>query len=163
MLKNHHHRFFGLVVIVLCGMLWFFVVPTYVPGEGPAFFPRLAIAWIALFALLTSVFPPTAAAPLPMLEGAPDEGAEQHELAPAVDESGGASVYGLMIVWALYVTAIGYLGFYVSSFLMLTTSMYYLGLRRLPRLLLVPVVALTIIYLLLDVGLNFRLPEAFWQ
>lgn len=148
------------MLVAICAVLWFAVVPNYVEGEQQSFFPRLAIVWIAVFATLTAIFPPKADTG----DGAASE--EVPVVRSDVAEDGDAdfpSVYPLMVLWGLYAIAVDPLGFYLATFLMLTSSMYYLGIRKVTALLLRPTVALLLIYLLLDVALNFRLPEAFWQ
>lgn len=176
MWQRHGNRLLGVVIIALCALLWFVVVPIYVPGEAPAFFPKLAIAWITVFAALTSAFPPTfdtateatAGADVPPIVGRVVARGELTEGVPSASPTSGEderlpSVYGLMALWAVYVVAIGPLGFYIATFLMLMVSMFYLGIRRIRPLLLRPAMTLLVIYVLLDLGLNFRLPEAFWQ
>lgn len=157
------HRLLGLALVAICAALWVFVVPVYVPGEEPSFFPRFAIAWIGIFAALTVAFPPKPASVVPILDGIPVEDAPAPPPASPDAEERFPSVYGLMALWLLYVLSIGQVGFYLSTFVMLAASMYYLGIRRIRPLILRPAGTLLIIYLLLDVALNFRLPEAFWQ
>lgn len=175
MWQRFGNRLLGLVIIVLCALLWFVVVPVYVPGEDPAFFPKLAIAWIAIFAALTAAFPPnldtmnepTVASAVPPVVDRVVARREPTAVSPASsssrDDERFGSVYGLMALWALYVAGIGPLGFYIATFVMLAGSMFYLGIRRIRPLLLRPTLTLLAIYVILDVGLNFRLPEAFWQ
>lgn len=175
MWQRHGNRLLGVVFIALCALLWFVVVPIYVPGEAPAFFPKLAIAWIAIFAALTAAFPPhldtmaesVAVSDVPpvvdMVVARGEDAAVPTEPSSSGEDDRLPSVYGLMALWALYVVGIGPLGFYIATFLMLMVSMFYLGIRRIRPLVLRPALTLLLIYALLDVALNFRLPEAFWQ
>lgn len=151
-------RAVGLVLLALCALLWFVLIPSFVPGSEQSLFPRMAVAWIAIFAVVTTLLPPVAARPrVPTDE---DE-------VVGFDEDGGeynsATVYGLMVIWGIYVVSLNWLGFYISTYLMLSLSMLYLGVRTPLTLLLRPALVLGLVYLLLQVALNFRLPEAFWQ
>lgn len=174
LLRWNRERAVGLGLLAICAALWFYLLPTYVEGADARFFPRLITAWLALFSLLTTIFPPRAAdagaepaepdrAPIPAGRTGDDAGAPSVDAAATVEEERYPSVYGLMVVWAIYVLVIEPLGFYVATFLMLMSSMFYLGIRNVVALLLRPALALLVIYLLLDVALNFRLPDAIWQ
>lgn len=171
-MRLDRERALGFVLLAICAALWFYVVPTFVEGDEPRFFPKLIVAWIALFALLTAILPPRAGSSEPEeLDAHPTIAAEERYRpvedveAPLADgeDQPFPSVYGVMVIWGAYVLIIGPLGFYLATFLMLASSMFYLGIRSVLALVLRPGVALLVIYLLLDVALNFRLPDAMWQ
>ncbi|MEX2540900.1 MAG: tripartite tricarboxylate transporter TctB family protein [Trueperaceae bacterium] len=146
----------GFSLLAICALFWFVLIPQFVPGQDPSMFPRAIIGWIAFFAALTIVLPPVTT-PLPVDE---DTGTVAEAADSQVNQR---RVLGMMFIWALYVLATYWWGFYISTYLMLAISMYYLGARSPLSLFLRPALVLVIIYLVLQVGLRFRLPEAFWQ
>jgi len=107
----------------------------------------MVTGWIALFSLLTMLFPPK----------------EPPAKELAADTPKPWLAYGFMIIAGAYAVSLNYLGFYISTFVMLGVSMYHLGIREVRPLLIRPAVALAIVYILLQVLLNLRLPEAYWQ
>ncbi|MFO7544122.1 MAG: tripartite tricarboxylate transporter TctB family protein [Trueperaceae bacterium] len=173
------NRILGIGLVIACAVLWFAVVPVYAKGVDQSLFPRIAIAWIAICAGAIALLPALGVdhgpvglddevAPVPPL-ASQAEGvlASLHDEAPVVRVEQGSgplpSVYVVALVWGAYAVALGYLGFYLATWLMLVVSMAYLGIRSPRALAIRPVVTLVIVYLLLDRLLRFRLPEAFWQ
>lgn len=165
-------RTLGIVLLAICAGLWFYVVPTFVEGDDARFFPKMIVVWIAGFSLLTTVLPPRATdfeeEELDAHPTLASEARTHAEVEPSGDASSASderfpSVYGVMALWAVYVLLIGPLGFYLATFSMLVSSMFYLGIRSIFALLFRSGLALLAIYLLLDMALNFRLPDAMWQ
>lgn len=172
-------RLLGIGLVIACVVLWFVVVPVYVKGVDQSLFPRIAIAWIAVCAAAIALLPARRTEGGPI--GLDDEVVVVPALAPQgdgplaftpdedpvvhVEQDTGPmpSVYVIALVWGAYAVTLGYLGFYIATWLMLVVSMAYLGIRDPRALAIRPIITLVIVYLLLDRLLRFRLPEAFWQ
>ena len=163
-------RILGIVLLILCSVLWFVVVPEFVRGQDQSFFPRFAIGWIAFFAAALMLVPAARSAPERARPGDPADAAP-----PAATEEPDAdvtivtsddplpSVFVVAIIWGAYAASLSILGFYLATWLMLVVSMAYLGIRRPRALLIRPLLVLVVVHVLLERLLNFRLPLGFWQ
>lgn len=149
----------GLATLAACGLLWFVMIDAYAPGAEQGLFPRVIVVWLAIFAaLLTGLSLWTLYG-----RGSPAAPEQQPEADAAKTEPPRlAFVFGLIVLWIPYVILIGHLGFYLSALLMLVPSMLYLGVRDWRRLVATPALALGLIYLVFEEGLNLVLPRGFW-
>jgi hypothetical protein len=123
---------------------WAFVIPgTTDSAMAPTFFPRVALAVTATFALLVVLSGSTRSDPLPIL---------------AMTRSSWARIAALLAISAAYLAGLRLIGFVLASFLLMLALPLLVGYRkRIPvlavALLLPPVVSLVFWY-----GLKVALP-----
>ncbi|MFO8090714.1 MAG: tripartite tricarboxylate transporter TctB family protein [Desulfatiglandaceae bacterium] len=139
----------GMVLLLFCILLWFFLIPTQIRGDEQKLYPRFTTFFIAIPSLILlfrgirkGIFSTEGKSFLVVLY-------ESRYCLGAV---------GLMV---LYAVAMSYLGYYSSSFLAVAVFMIYLGERRPIPLLLTPVAYLLVVNIVIERILNYPLPEGF--
>jgi amino acid transporter len=152
-------RFLGIILIIFCGILWFFLIPTYVRGQEQSLFPKMITVWIGAFSiifLINSVFQPLARKSEEESDKSLERGSTRNSWIS------GTSLLGLMIGWGFYIFLIPHMGFYPAAFLLLLSSMYFLGVDNWKVLLFRSGLAVLMVYLVFEIGLNLRLPRGPW-
>lgn len=145
-----------IIVVLLCGIaLW--IIPSQVEdGEtsfaaGAALLPDIAVSLILIFAIVDLSISLLRSARSPV----------GREAAAADDVSmGGAQVWGVVIVagaMALYALVLPYLGYLVSSVLLLAFLMKCTGARHFGKLAGITVVTVIILYIGMRYGFGVRL------
>ncbi len=137
-------RILGIVIIVFCIVLWFFMIPTQVKGKEQKIFPRLITVFLAI--------------PSALLIASRKEVSEDfsHQ---SFDREGVLRVIVTACLFAIYLFIIGYVGFFPASFLFFVVLMAYFGVRSWKKFLFIPVVLLFAIYFIIERLLRFPLPE----
>jgi hypothetical protein len=139
----------GLVLLLFCILLWFFLIPTQIRGDEQKLYPRFTTFFIAIPSLI-------------LLFRGTRKGifsTEGKSFMLVLHESRYClGAVGLMVLYAL---AMSYLGYYSSSFLAVAVFMMYLGEKRPIPLLLTPVAYLLVVNIVIERILNYPLPEGF--
>jgi hypothetical protein len=138
-------RIIGIVLVIVCILLWFLIIPFQVASAKEAGYPKFVTLWIGLssFALILRSLRKT---PL----GSQTEVQEKPSF-PALGAIG-----GLLL---LCVLSIDLLGFFIPSFLFLVISMFVQGVRDWRVHVAVPSTLLLFIYVLIEKLLKFPLPK----
>ena len=144
----------GLILLMACALLVFWVIPTYVESGPTALMPNLSVLWMAIFSawLVYSGF---------RHRKNGRHGGEEAALIDRVDLGAGESlkVILLIIIWGIHIFLLSFLGYYLGGFLALASSMLLLGKRSYKGLIVWTVGALLIMYFLFEKGLQLRLPK----
>lgn len=120
-------------------VFWFYLIPNFAPGQQEGLILRFAAGIL---------FVSAAAHYILLLLGRVKKKANLTlKEIPIV----------VIVAYGAYIYLVEVLGFYVSSFLLLTAVMTYLGVSR-KTLLFIPVF-LTVIYLIFSQGLSIRFPQ----
>lgn len=135
----HQDRLLGLGLLLLCALGWFWLIPVYVEGDIQQVYPRAVIILISLasLGLCLRSEPRVKAKPIP-----PED-------RPA----------RLMAAYLAYLLLIPRLGFFSCSLVAAVFFLWFLGVRKLRSLLLVPCIILICVHLLIERGLRFDLPD----
>jgi putative tricarboxylic transport membrane protein len=143
---------FGIVLFILSVFTLFFILPNQVSGGSRALlYPRLVVIWISFFAIVM-IFKKT-------------KRIEKKEVVFNSNNSNNKQGYWRVIrsfiIAVIYIYAIDFIGFFVSSFLFLFFLMWNVNVRSLFKLLIYPFIALSFLYLLVEKVLLFPLPDGF--
>ena len=135
----HQDRLLGLGLLLLCALGWFWLIPVYVEGDIQQVYPRAVIILISLasLGLCLRSEPRVKAKPIP-----PED-------RPA----------RLMAALKLVGLMAAYLAFFSCSLVAAVFFLWFLGVRKLRSLLLVPCIILICVHLLIERGLRFDLPD----
>jgi len=135
----------GLVLLIFCLLMWFFIIPTQVMGVREMIYPRFITIWIAISGFLL------------ILQSRKDASKEiSHEFQ---DKKKIARVIVIITTFLIYILIIDFLGFFISSFLFLVMAMLVLGVRDWRILVLMPVMLLLFLYLFIEKLIVFPLPK----
>lgn len=135
----------GLILLIFCIVIWFFIIPSQVAGVRESIFPRFITVWIlisSLFLIVQSWKSP----PKKISHELPDKGTIIRFIS-------------IVFMLLIYVLIIYFLGFFIPSFLFLVIIMLVLGVRDWRLLILVPSILLLSIHLLIEKLLVFPLPK----
>lgn len=137
-------RILGIVIVVFCLVLWFFIIPTQVKGKEQKIFPRLTIVFLAIPGVSLIVSRKEVS------------GDFSHQ---SFDREGVIRVIVTACILAIYLFIIDYVGFFPASFLFFVILMAYFGVRSWKKFLFIPVAILFAIYFIIERLLRFPLPE----
>jgi len=136
---------FGIVLLIFCFILWFFLIPTQISSTKDAVYPRLVNVWIAICGILL------------ILKSW--KSTEKIILDEAKDKKGIIRVVAIVIIFLIYIFMIDFLGFFISSFIFIIILMLSFGVRQWIKLISVPIIILLFLYFLIQKVLFFPLPE----
>lgn len=126
-------------LIIFSFIFWFYLIPTFAPGQQEGLILRFAIGILFVSAVSHYIL---------LLMGRVKKMANLTlKEIPIV----------VILAYAAFIYLVEVLGFYVSSFLLLTFVMAYLGVNR-KTMLFIPVF-LIVIYFIFSQGLNIRFPQ----
>ena len=138
------NRIMGVVLLAICLVLWFLIIPEETKGEEEALFPQLVTILIAIAGIML-IFQRSAKIN------------EEEKQKP--DKKVIVRVVVTAVAFGIYLMLVKLIGFFISSFLILTTLMAYFGVRKIRRILLIPVFVLMAIYVVIVRFLGFPLPR----
>lgn len=136
---------FGIILLIFCLVLWFFIIPTQISTTKDAVYPRFVNVWIAICGILL------------ILKSW--KSTEKIILYESKDEKGIIRVVATVIVFLIYIFMIDFLGFFISSFIFIIILMLSFGVRQWIKLISVPIIILLFLYFLIKKVLFFPLPE----
>lgn len=136
---------FGIVLLIFCFILWFFLIPTQISSTKDAVYPRLVNVWIAICGILL------------ILKSW--KSTEKIILDEAKDKQGIIRVIAIVIIFLIYIFIIDFLGFFISSFIFIIILMLSFGVRQWIKLISVPIIILLFLYFLIEKVLVFPLPK----
>lgn len=135
----------GIIILVFCVVIWFFIIPAQVAGIRESIFPRFITVWI----LISSLF-------LIVQNWKNPSKKISHEL---LDKKTIIRFIAILFVFLIYILIIDFLGFFIPTFLFLVIIMLVLGVRDWKLLILIPFILLLSIHLLIEKLLVFPLPK----
>ena len=136
---------FGIILLIFCLILWFFIIPTQISSTKDAVYPRLVNVWIVICAILL------------ILKSW--KSTEKIILDESKDKQGIIRVVATVIIFLIYIFMIDFLGFFISSFIFIIILMLSFGVRQWIKLISVPIIILLFLYFLIKKVLFFPLPE----
>jgi len=136
---------FGIILLIFCLILWFFIIPTQISSTKDAVYPRLVNVWIAICGIL-----------LILKSWKSTEKIISDE---SKDEKGIIRVVAIVIIFLIYIFMIDFLGFFISSFAFIIILMLSFGVRDWKKLISVPIIILLFLYFLIEKVLVFPLPK----
>jgi hypothetical protein len=137
---------FGIGLIILCIIMWFYCIPYRIVGDTPKFFPRLIIFFILIPAILLIV-----------TRRQPPEG-EHLRFKDRKDLHTAFMTAGFFLV---YIALIDVIGYFTTSFLAIMGFLYFFGQRSWKGMIIVPAGILFFIYFVIERMLSFPLPKGF--
>lgn len=136
---------FGIILLIFCLILWFFLIPTQISSTKDAIYPRFVNVWIAICGILL------------ILKSW--KSTEKIILYESKDKQGIIRVVATVIIFLIYIFTIDFLGFFISSFIFIIILMLSFGVRQWIKLISVPIIILLFLYFLIKKVLFFPLPE----
>lgn len=136
---------FGIILLIFCLILWFFLIPTQISSTKDAVYPRFVNVWIAICGILL------------ILKSW--KSTEKIILYESKDKQGIIRVVATVIIFLIYIFTIDFLGFFISSFIFIIILMLSFGVRQWIKLISVPIIILLFLYFLIKKVLFFPLPE----
>lgn len=144
----------GLILLALCMILWFFVIPSEVAGRAQSLLPRV---YAALVALLSVVLIVRSYSREPMVKQNVSNTQIQNDTEVRTHRI--IRIIVVAVILVIYILSINLIGYFISSALTLFLLMFYLRLRSWKLLVLVPAVVLLAIYLFFEIGCKMRFPR----
>jgi len=135
----------GLILLIFCIVIWFFIIPSQVAGVRESIFPRFITVWILISSLFLIV-QSWKSSPKKISHELPDKGTIIRFIS-------------IVFIFLIYVLIIDFLGFFIPSFLFLVITMLVLGVRDWRLLILIPSILLLSIHFLIEKLLVFPLPK----
>ncbi len=136
---------FGIILLIFCLILWFFIIPTQISSTEDAVYPRFVNVWIAICGILLII--------------KSWKSTEKIILYESKDEKGIIRVVATVLIFLIYIFMIDFLGFFISSFIFIIILMLSFGVRQWIKLISVPIILLLFLYFLIKKILFFPLPE----
>ena len=136
---------FGIILLIFCLILWFFIIPTQISSTKDAVYPRFVNVWIAICGILLII--------------KSWKSTEKIILYESKDEKGIIRVVATVLIFLIYIFMIDFLGFFISSFIFIIILMLSFGVRQWIKLISVPIILLLFLYFLIKKILFFPLPE----
>lgn len=143
--KMNSNQKIGLILLIFCIVIWFFIIPAQVAGVRESIFPRFITVWI----LISSLFLIAQSWKNPPKK-------ISHEL---LDKDTIIRFIAILFMFLIYILIIDFLGFFIPTFLFLVIIMLVLGVRDWKLLILIPFILLLSIHLLIEKLLVFPLPR----
>ena len=135
----------GIIILVFCIVIWFFVIPDQVAGRRESIFPRFTTIWI----LISSFF----------LIAQNWKNPPKKISSELLSKGTIIRFISIAFIFLIYILAIDFLGFFIPTFLFLVITMSILGVRDWRVLILIPIVLLLSIHFLIEKLLIFPLPK----
>lgn len=135
----------GIIIIIFCIVIWFFVIPAQITGRRESIFPRFTTIWI----LISSFF-------LIVQSRKVVPNKISYEL---LDKKTIFQFIVIAFILLICILTIDFLGFFIPTFLFLVITMSVLGVRDWRLLILIPLVLLLSIHFLIEKLLVFPLPK----
>jgi len=140
----------GLVLLIFCLTMWFFIVPTQIKGVRESVYPKFIIIWIGVGSFLL------------VLQGWKKDASKRIlyrlQKQNKKNKKGIVRVIVIAILFSIYIFMIDFLGFFISSFLFLVITMLIIGVRDWRKLILMPAIMLLLVFLMGKL-LIFLLPK----
>lgn len=135
----------GLIILIFCIVIWFFVIPAQITGRRESIFPRFTTIWI----LISSLFLIAQSWKNPPKKISPE----------LLGKGKIIRFIAIVFIFLIYILIIDFLGFFIPTFLFLVITMSVLGIRDWRLLILIPLVLLLSIHFLIEKLLVFPLPK----
>ena len=135
----------GIIILVFCIVIWFFVIPAQITGRRESIFPRFTIIWI----LISSFFLIVQSWKVVPKKISPE----------LLDKKTIIRFISIVFIFLICILIIDFLGFFIPTFLFLVITMSVLGVRDWRLLILIPLVLLLSIHFLIEKLLVFPLPK----
>ncbi len=135
----------GIIILIFCIVIWFFVIPAQITGRRESIFPRFTTIWI----LISSFF-------LIVQSRKVVPNKISYEL---LDKKTIFQFIVIAFILLICILTIDFLGFFIPTFLFLVITMSVLGVRDWRLLILIPLVLLLSIHFLIEKLLVFPLPK----
>lgn len=135
----------GIIILIFCIVIWFFVIPAQITGRRESIFPRFTTIWI----LISSFF-------LIVQSRKVVPNKISYEL---LDKKTIFQFIVIVFILLICILTIDFLGFFIPTFLFLVITMSVLGVRDWRLLILIPLVLLLSIHFLIEKLLVFPLPK----
>ena len=150
--KGNRDIVVGGALLVFCILVYFIAIPSYVEeniqrGLSPAFFPKLSVIWIALFAAMLMAKSLLA-----------KKKTEKQETSRTIDKTARLRVGCTIAAVVLYLVFCPLIGYIASTILTLLCLMGIFGEIRYWVLILVPVIITLVIYLIFGYSLDIVFP-----
>jgi len=141
-------RCIGIFFLLVSGVLWFWLIPSYTRGPAEAAYPRFVafLMFVPAVAMLFRKATPENTLHLPTFD------LQKLLRAPFM------RTLLLIISYAIYIKCVEIFGFYTSGFVFCIGWMLFLGERAVIRVLLTPLLVLGIMYVFITVVLRYPLP-----
>jgi len=143
--KMNRDQKIGIIILIFCIVIWFFVIPAQVTGRRESIFPRFTTIWI----LISSFF-------LIVQSWKVVPNKISYEL---LDKKTIFQFIAIAFIFLICILTIDFLGFFIPTFLFLVITMSVLGVRDWRLLILIPLVLLLSIHFLIEKLLVFPLPK----
>jgi len=135
----------GIIILIFCIVIWFFVIPAQVTGRRESIFPRFTTIWILISSFFLIV---------QSWKVVPKKISQE-----LLDKKTIIRFISIAFIFLIYILTIDFLGFFIPTFLFLVITMSVLGIRDWRLLILIPLVLLLSIHFLIEKLLVFPLPK----
>ena len=143
--KMNRDQKIGIIILIFCIVIWFFVIPAQVAGRRESIFPRFTTIWV----LISSFFLIVQSWKI-----------VPKKISPELLGKGTIIRFiSIVFIFLIYILIIDFLGFFITTFLYLIITMSVLGVRDWRLLILIPLVLLLSIHFLIEKLLVFPLPK----
>jgi hypothetical protein len=144
----------GVALIVLSGVIWFWLIPEFAGGHGEhVIVAEIATIMIASLAFLMAVL---------SFLGIPVESPAAEQEDPFLNTDLGAEPAGLWMliaVWGVCIFSLQWIGFYVAGAAALVLTFLLVGVRSPLRIAAIVLTALVLVYVVFDLGFHLELPK----
>lgn len=138
----NQERWFGISLLIISALLWFWIIPEQTAGPKEAFAPRLIVLFIALPGLFM------------LLRNRPSDNTDLSGLRIFL-----AITLPTIALFLMFLLAVSYFGFFSSGFVFAICALLLYGERRWTYLLFLPLGLFGLIWLVIVAWLKFPLPE----
>lgn len=143
----NRNRVTGILFIMLCILLWFYLIPEYIKGHDQSIFPKLLVIFIAIPSLL-------------MIFRKKQQSNEAPVVIMNVIRSDIFKKTAILLSsYCVYLVSISYIGFFVPSIVFGSFYMYFFGEKRFSFMFLSPLCILIAIYFIIVYTLKYPLPS----
>ncbi len=139
------NRIVGIVLFVICLLFWFIIIPKETMGEEEALFPELVTVLLGISSVIL------------IFQRKTDLVDDNSNKKP--DREAIFRVVVTVVAFGIYLVLVKFIGFFISSFILLSALMAYFGVKRLRTILLIPFIIVVVIYLIIERFLEFPLPR----
>lgn len=144
-LKINKEQILGIILIIFCLIMFFFLIPTQISSPKERFFPKLIITFL-LFNSLCLILRASRISPNKMPNKLLDKGILVRFIL-------------ILSIFLIYIIIIGIFGFFISSFLFLSITMFFLKVRDWRILIIIPITLLAFIHFIMEKLLFFNFPN----
>jgi len=142
--KMNRDQKIGIIILIFCIVIWFFVIPAQVAGRRESIFPRFTTIWV----LISSVF----------LIAQSWKNSPKKISPGLLGKETIIRFISIVFIFLIYILIIDFLGFFIPTFLFLVITMSVLEIRDWRPLILIPLILLLAIHFLIEKVLVFPLP-----